>query len=354
MSSFDLLKQNFNIHSNYLRYAIRLALSCGFTVALYEFLQLQSGYWIAFSVIACTQPTLGQSLQRSKNRVIGTLIGVWLGILIAHSFGSNPIYIDILLPIFIFLTFYLRAYSYVFFVLFTTIVTVLFICLIVPGDWQVGIIRLEMTLVGIIIALVATYLILPSRASNVLEQQLTEVKQSFQHFYTTICQKFSQHLEPSSMLLKPATDNDLQTAHWQTFQNLQLMLTTIQESHMEYWNARRWSADKSQLHQKFETIYQTLMILEIHLPTQITQPQLQFLIKPLDEILQEITDLFAHFDLDEMLKLNRHLTALLVKLRQLRAQATADLSIPTATLYEHIQLNIFIETLQKLLKNLAS
>jgi uncharacterized membrane protein YccC len=358
-SALDSLKQNFTLDSNYLRYAIRLALSCTLTVALYELLHLKNGYWAAFSVIACVWPTMGQSLQRSRHRFLGTLIGVSLGVLIAHSFGSNLIYIDVLLPVFIFLTFYLRAYSYVFYVLFTTVVAVLFICLMVPGDWQVGIIRLEMTLVGILIALIATYAILPSRASNILTQQLDTAKQSIQQFYIAICQSFLNGPDPTSprqdhVPQLHGVNSDLAAIQLQTFQNLQLALATVKEHHMEYWRAHYQPNIRSRLYQALETVYQTLLVLEIHLPVKITQPGLQFLIKPLDDILHAIPALFNDADPGQILKLNTQLNTLLTQVRQLRKTATADLSIPSATLYEHIQLNIFIETLQRLLKDMES
>jgi uncharacterized membrane protein YccC len=148
----DRLKNNLSLDSNFFRYALRLVISCSLTVFLYQFLHLKNGYWAAFSVIACVWPTQGQSLRRAFQRILGTFLGVSLGIIVAHSVGHHLIFVDIFLLVFIFLAFYLRAYSYSLYVLFITVLTVLFICLIIPGDWQVAVIRLEMTLLGTIIA----------------------------------------------------------------------------------------------------------------------------------------------------------------------------------------------------------
>ena len=190
----DQLKKNLTFDSNYFRYALRLLISCSLTVFLYQYLHLSNGYWAAFSVIACVWPTQGQSLKRAVQRILGTFLGMWLGILAAHSIGHHLIFIDIFLPIFIFLAFYLRVYSYSLYVLFMTILTVLFICLIIPGDWQIAVTRLEMTLLGTVIALLATIFILPSRASSLLPQQLETIKRDIQQYYQAICQSYGQKL----------------------------------------------------------------------------------------------------------------------------------------------------------------
>ena len=48
--------------------------------------------------------------------------------------------------------------------------TVIFTCLVIPGDWQIGLVRLKMTVLGTVIALLATIYIFLSRASNRLPQ----------------------------------------------------------------------------------------------------------------------------------------------------------------------------------------
>jgi uncharacterized membrane protein YccC len=222
----DRLKNNLTLDSNYFRYALRLLISCSLIVCLYQFLHLKNGYWAAFSVIACVFPTQGQSLRRAIQRIIGTFLGIGLGIVAAHSIGRHLIFIDIVLPILIFLAFYLRAYSYSLYVLFMTVLTVLFICLIIPGDWQVAIVRLQMTLLGTIIALLATIFILPSRASSLLPQQLDTIKQNIQQYYQAICQSYGQRLTAT-----------LRSHRLQAFKNLQTALATIQEAIFEYGNS---------------------------------------------------------------------------------------------------------------------
>lgn len=339
----DRLKDNLTLNSNYFRYALRLLISCSLTVCVYQLFHLKNGYWAAFSVIACVWPTQGQSLRRAFQRILGTFLGIGLGIVAAHSVGRHLIFIDIVLPIFIFLAFYLRIYSYSIYVLFMTVLTVLFICLIIPGDWQVAIVRLQMTLLGTIIALLATIFILPSHASSLLPQQLDLIKQDIQQYYQAICQSYGQKLTST-----------LQDRRLQAFKNLQAAMITIQESVFEY---RKLSADyqaQSQLFRSLEMLYQNLFALEIHTPLEIKNARLQFISESLKHQLDSATILMTDFNLAQWAELDNHLTELLLQLRKQRANAAQDLNIPTASFYEHIQLNIFIEAFKTFLYSLKA
>lgn len=339
----DQLKNNLTLESNYFRYALRLLVSCSLTVFLYQFLHLNNGYWAAFSVIACVWPTQGQSLKRAIQRILGTFLGMWLGILAAHSIGHHLILIDIFLPIFIFLAFYLRVYSYSLYVLFMTILSVLFICLIIPGDWQVAVVRLQMTLLGVIIALLATVYILPSRASNLLPQQLDTIKQDIQQYYQAICQSYGQKLTST-----------LRDRRLQAFKNLQAALMTIQEAVFEYGKISANYQAQSQLFRSLEMLYQNLFALEIHTPEKIKIEGLQSISESLKHQLDSAALLLTDFDMSRWAELDNHLTQLLVELRAQRANAAKDLSIPTASFYEHIQLNIFIEAFKIFLHSLKT
>jgi uncharacterized membrane protein YccC len=339
----DQLKNNITLDSNYFRYALRLLISCSLTVFLYQYLHLSNGYWAAFSVIACVWPTQGQSLKRAVQRILGTFLGMGLGIAVAHSIGHHLIVINIFLPIFIFLAFYLRAYSYSLYVLCMTVLTVLFICLIIPGDWQVAVVRLEMTLLGTVIALLATIFILPSRASSLLPQQLDTIKQDIQQYYQAICQSYGQKLTST-----------LRDRRLQAFKNLQAALATIQEAVFEYSKLSEDYQAQSQLFRSLEMLYQNLFALEMHTPEKIENEELQSISNSLKNQLDSADLLLAHFDVTQWSQLDNYLTQLLVEVRRKRADAAKDLNIPSATFYEHIQLNIFIEAFKTFLRSLKA
>ena len=342
-SSLTQLRNNYTLDSNYFRYALRLVISCSFTVFLYQFLHLPNGYWAAFSVIACIFPTQGQSLKRAAQRILGTFLGMWFGIVVAHSLGRHLIFLDLFLPIFIFLTFYLRAFTYSLYVLFITVLTVIFTCLVIPGDWQIGLVRLKMTVLGTIIALLATIYIFPSRASSRLPQQLQTVRADLQQYFAAICQNYG----------KKSTEY-LRSSQLQAFKNMQLALTSIQEARYEYVTLSDQFREQSHLYGSLESLYRDLLCLEIHLPGEIKQASLQAESQLLERLLYEIQALLLHFDLAKWSKVNDDLQAVLAEVRRQRAAAAGKLSIKTATFYEHIQLNVFIDALKNFLTALKA
>src|SRR3990167_9118041 len=102
--------------------ALRTMLTCFVGILLFQLLgNISLSSWAAFSVIGCVVPTVGQSLERVKERILGTLGGMIIGILVAHSFGTNLFYIHILILVFIFLAVYLRPFAYRFYAMFNVV-----------------------------------------------------------------------------------------------------------------------------------------------------------------------------------------------------------------------------------------
>lgn len=337
------LKNNFTLDSDYLRYAIRLALSCSCIIFMYKTYHLPNGYWAVYSIIACVWPTAGKSLQRTKQRILGTFVGMWFGILFAHFFGNNLFFLDIFLPIVVFLTFYFKIYNYTLYVMFVTVLAVLFMCLLIPGDWQVAIIRLVMTLLGTGIAVFATLYILPSNASMKFSQQHAVTKEALQNFYIKICHLY---LRQSSPVFK--------TLRMKTHAKLQDIFSNVQEYRYEQGYKITQYQDQLQMYQNLEDIYRNLLTLEVQLPTRINNVELRAAIQPLDTIQLAISPLFLQSNVQETIVLQQRLTAILTIILQSRTAVSKDPLIQSATFYEHIQLTLYIKTLIKLLQTLNS
>ena len=192
MKAWATLVQQFHWRSLYLRYAVRLSIACTVCVALYTFFPLQNGYWIAFSVIACVWPTQGMSLLRIQQRFWGTFIGIGLSLVLAQFVTVHIWLVDAVLPLCIFLMFYLKAFSYAFYVFFATLVTLLFVCLLNPGNGSMALTRLELTALGILIALFCSLLVFPVHQSQQLPCHFAEVKHSLRRYFAVLCDHY-QH-----------------------------------------------------------------------------------------------------------------------------------------------------------------
>ena len=338
--NLSLLKSHFHWQSVYLRYAIRLTIACFLAVLLYTLLALHNGYWLAFSVLACVWPTTGISLQRIRQRMIGTFLGMWLGILIAHFFIGQYWLIELVLPLFIFLMFYLKAYDYSLFVLFTTVVTMLFVCLLDPGDWHMAITRLELTLGGVLIAFFSTLFILPVHESRQLPRRLKTLKASLKEYFIILTQHYQGELSQHLPIIQA-----------QTFKHLQTTLETVNESRFE-WGHGRHDQQRIQASKRLGSWYEKMLCLDIHMPRDFSCPDLQRIEAPLGDVMQAMVPLFDQPDTAKVFSLNTQLAELQAKIKSRRSSAAQDPSLKAAIFHEYIQLSLFIETLQKLLVDL--
>lgn len=146
----------------------------------------------------------------------------------------------------------------------------------------------------------------------------------------------------------------LRTSQLRAFKNLQTALSVVQEATFEYTNLSQQYHEQSNLYKTLEALYQNLLALEIHVPEKITQENLQPLSESLKSLLFETAPLLSSSDAEILSRLDNQLAAILAEVRKQRSTAAADLSIQTATFYEHIQLNIFIEALKSFFINLKS
>ncbi|TVZ28460.1 putative membrane protein (TIGR01666 family) [Gillisia sp. Hel_I_86] len=71
----NILSENFSLKSAIFKHSLRLALvvMVGFTVGAY--FSLQNAYWILLTIVVIMRPNYGLTRQRSKQRILGTLIG---------------------------------------------------------------------------------------------------------------------------------------------------------------------------------------------------------------------------------------------------------------------------------------
>lgn len=318
-------------------YTLRLSITCTLIIAIYQIFQLHNGYWAAFSILGCIFPTSGQSFRRIKQRIGGTFVGMILGILVAYVAGPHWLYLDILIPLIVFLTVYLKAFNYTFYALFNTIISVVLVCLIAPGNWQIALTRMEMTLLGCLLALLATYWIFPNRMSDFLPKKMQQIRQMLKHYYY-------------NMLEHP----DNIHSRISLFENLEQAKLNLQEISHEHWWRNCNLASQNLQYQRLEHIYHTLFLLELELPRKINHPELQGIAEQLKFLLAKVGTLFDNSDCSVSQNVSQQLQLLSTQLSSLRMAAAKDLSIPLATFQEHIQLTEALKQLSILSTLLVS
>lgn len=167
----NVLIQNFSLNSTMFRHSFRLTIAIVFGYLLGFLLEIQNTYWILLTIIVIMRPSYGLTKERSKNRIIGTLIGaiVAVGIVLLTQ---NVILYSVLAFISLILAFSLIQQNYKSAAALITISIIFVYSLINPNAFEVIQYRVIDTVLGATIAVVANYLILPSWEANNLKKIL--------------------------------------------------------------------------------------------------------------------------------------------------------------------------------------
>ncbi len=153
--------QNFSLKSKMFRHSLRLSAAMVFAFLLGLFFEIQNTYWILLTIAVIMRPSYGLTKERSKDRIIGTLIGaaVAVGIVLITQ---NVVVYSVLAFISFILAFSLIQQNYKSAAALITISIVFVYSLIHPNSFEVIQYRVVDTIIGATIAVIANYVILPS------------------------------------------------------------------------------------------------------------------------------------------------------------------------------------------------
>ena len=166
---WNVLTQNLSLKSKMFRHSLRLTIAIVFTYLLGYTLEIQNAYWIMLTVIVIMRPNYGLTKERSKDRVIGTIIGAIIAFCIV-LLTQNEIVYAVLAFISLVLSFSLIQQNYKSAAAFVTISIIFLYSFINPNAFEVIQYRILDTVIGAIIAVVANYIILPTWEADNLSQ----------------------------------------------------------------------------------------------------------------------------------------------------------------------------------------
>ena len=159
--SFKILKENFGLQSPIFRHSLRLAITVLIGYFIGNIFQIQNSYWILLTIIVIMRPNYGLTKQRSKHRIIGTLIGAGIAALIV-LLTQNTIVYGTLAVISLVLAFSFIQKNYRTSAIFITLNIVFVYALLQPDAFSVIQYRVLDTVTGAALAVVANFFILPS------------------------------------------------------------------------------------------------------------------------------------------------------------------------------------------------
>ncbi|MDQ4119604.1 MAG: FUSC family protein, partial [Actinomycetota bacterium] len=161
----------------YNRQAVQVGVATSLAIVAGELISSARWYWAviaAFIVFAGTS-SRGDVLSRGWARVIGTAGGLVAGMLLAFLVGGNVVASLVLLFACVFLALYLVRISQAMMAFWITAVLALLYGVI--GQFSVGtlVLRLEETVVGGVLGMLAAYLVLPTRSRTAFGEALDDV-----------------------------------------------------------------------------------------------------------------------------------------------------------------------------------
>lgn len=157
----ELVQEPFNFNSQHFIYALRVAIGLSLGVFIYKIFNIDHGYWIALTMMIVIQPYFGATKKKGIERIIGTVTGIVLGGVIMLLPLPHQAFVILLILVSFLVAYYLRN-NYKVGVFFTTIMMVILMQLSQQGSWELIGWRILSTLIGALLALIASYVFWPS------------------------------------------------------------------------------------------------------------------------------------------------------------------------------------------------
>jgi uncharacterized membrane protein YccC len=167
------IRNNLSFRSNSFRHALRLGAATVIGGLLAAAEHLIRGYWIPMTVVIVLKPNFGGTLQRSVQRITGTVLGALLAALLMLAL-PEPWLLWSVLPALVFATFSLRNFNYTLFSLALTPTVLLMLDIAHPITVTDSFLRVVYTIVGSIVALLSGYLLFPLWESRRLPLHIAE------------------------------------------------------------------------------------------------------------------------------------------------------------------------------------
>lgn len=156
-----LILRNLSIRSTIFKHSLRLAIAVMFGYAFGLFFDFQNPYWIILTIIVIMRPSYGLTKERSKNRIIGTLIGAVLATGLVFII-SNPYIYGALGVLSIVIAFSMVQKNYKASATFITLSVIFIYAILEPNILKVIQFRVLDTVIGALISYAAMRWLLPA------------------------------------------------------------------------------------------------------------------------------------------------------------------------------------------------
>lgn len=169
----DMIFQHLSLESTIFRHSLRITFAIVFAFVLGTLFDIMNTYWIILTIVVILRPNYGLTKERSKKRVVGTLIGAAFAISVILLTQNTTIY-AVLSIISLALAFSLMQQNFTSAAAFITISVIFLYGLIHPDAFVVIQYRVIDTVLGAGIAFAASYALWPTWEVLNLKQVLID------------------------------------------------------------------------------------------------------------------------------------------------------------------------------------
>ncbi|GAC1592933.1 MAG: hypothetical protein NVS3B19_14790 [Ginsengibacter sp.] len=181
-----------SLRSNIFRHSTRVtvALLVGFVASL--FLKIGHGYWILLTILVILKPAYTLTTTRNKDRIIGTVLGILIGVIILYFIKNNYLLLSIMILLMTFSYIFLRV-NYFLSVLIMTPYLLIFFHLIEPHEFTKVILdRLIDTAIGSGIAFLANIFIVPAWEFTSIRFYMEQILEANATYFKVVASAFDK------------------------------------------------------------------------------------------------------------------------------------------------------------------
>ena len=172
--SAQLILQSLNLNAPIFRHALRIAVTAVVGFGLGSFFEIQNPYWILLTIVVIMRPGYGLTKQRSKHRIIGTLIGAAVATGIVYLFQDDKMLFRVLAILSFILAQASLQKNYRTGALFITLSIIFAYALLRPDVLLVIQYRVIDTAMGAGLAALANAFLWPTREAKTIKQTLAD------------------------------------------------------------------------------------------------------------------------------------------------------------------------------------
>jgi uncharacterized membrane protein (TIGR01666 family) len=181
-TGWPLFAGNLNFSSNMFRHALRVSVATILGYWVSRFFPVGHSYWILLTIVVILKPAYSLTKQRNYQRLIGTVLGAVIAILLILTFPNRSVLLGIMLLLMIGTYSFLRIQYLVSVLCMTPFILILF-HLLTPHDFRsVAMDRLVDTGIGSGIAFLASMLLVPAWEQAQIRDYMIRVLEANSHY----------------------------------------------------------------------------------------------------------------------------------------------------------------------------